>query len=44
MSHDRARSSGLASMHRPQTVGELMHFLQAVNWFAMSFPRLAEVA
>ena len=43
VSHDRERSSGLASMRRPQTAGELMQFLQAVNWFVMSLPRLVEV-
>ena len=41
--HDRERSSGLASMRRPQTAGELMQFLQAVNWLRASLPRLAEV-
>ena len=44
VSHDRERLSGLASMRRPQTADELMHFLHAVNWFAMSLSRLAEVA
>ena len=43
MFHDRERLSGLASMRRPQTAGELMQFLQAVYWLWTSFPRLAEV-
>ncbi|CAN0065761.1 unnamed protein product [Sphacelaria rigidula] len=30
-------------MRRPQTAGELMQFLQAVNWLRTSLPRLAEV-
>ena len=43
MSHDREHSSGLASMRRSQTAGELMQFLQAVNWLRTFLPRLAEV-
>ena len=43
MSHDRERLSGLASMRRPQTVGKLIQFLQAVNWLRTSLPRLAAV-
>ena len=43
MFHDRERLSGLASMRRPQTAGELMQFLQAVSWLRTSLPRLAEV-
>ena len=43
MTHGRERLSGLMSMRRPQTPGELMQFLQAVNWFRTSLPRLAEV-
>lgn len=30
-------------MHRPETAGELMQFLQAVNWLRTSLPRMAEV-
>ena len=41
--HDREHLSVLASMHRPQTAGELMQLLQAVNWLRTSLPRLAEV-
>ena len=41
--HDREHLSGLTSMHRPQTAGELMQFLQAVNWLRTSLPRLEEV-
>ena len=43
MSHDRESLSGLASIRRPQTAGELMQFLQAANWLQTSLPRLAEV-
>ena len=43
VSHDRERLSGLASMRLPQTAGELMQFLQAVNWLRTSLFRLAEV-
>ena len=43
MFHGRERLSGMAGMRRPQTVDELMQFLQAVNWFRTSLPRLAEV-
>ena len=43
VSHDRERSSGLASMRRPQTAGELMQVLQAVNWLRTPLPRLVEV-
>ena len=43
MFHDRERLSGLASIRRPQTVGELIQFFQAVNWLRASLPRLAEV-
>ena len=43
VSHDRERLSGLGGMYRPQTVGELMQFFQAVSWMRTSLPRLAEV-
>ena len=43
VSHDRECLSGLASMRRPETAGELMQFLWAVNWLRTSLPRLAEV-
>eukprot|EP00903_Cladosiphon_okamuranus_P015655 g14457.t1 len=42
-SYDPERSSGLANMRRPETAGELMQLLQAVNWLCTSVPRLAEV-
>ena len=41
--HDSDRLSGLANMRRPETAGELMQFLQAVNWLRTSLPRMAEV-
>ena len=43
VSHNRECLSGLTSMRRPQTVGELMQFLQAVKWLRTSLPRLAEI-
>ena len=43
VSHDRERLNGLVSMRRPQTAGELVQFLQAVNWLRTSLSRLAEV-
>ena len=43
MSHDRERLSGLANMRRPQTVGKLIQFLQAINCLRTSLTRLAEV-
>ena len=43
MSHDQERLSGLVSMRRPQTAGELMQFFQAVHCLRMSPSRLAEV-
>ena len=43
VSHDRKRLSGLASMRRPQTAGELVQVLKAVNGLRTSLPRLAEV-
>lgn len=42
VSHDPARVQGLSEMRRPQNAGELMQFLQAVNWLRTSLPRLAE--
>ena len=42
MSHDRERLNGLASMRHPQSVGELMQFLQAVNWLRTSLRVLLE--
>ena len=40
MSHDRERLSGLESMRLLQTVGELMQFMQAVNWLRTLLLRL----
>ena len=40
--YDRERLSDLASMRRPQTAGELINFIQAVNRLRTSLPRLAE--
>ena len=41
--HDRDRLSGLANLRRPETAGELMQFLQAINWLRTSLPRMAEI-
>ena len=41
--YDRERLSRFASMRRPQVAGELMRFLQAVNWLRTSLSRLSEV-
>ncbi|CAB1109830.1 unnamed protein product [Ectocarpus sp. CCAP 1310/34] len=41
--HDRDRLSGLANLRRPETAGELMQFLQAVNWLRTSLPRMSEI-
>eukprot|EP00903_Cladosiphon_okamuranus_P017345 g15980.t1 len=41
--HDPERLSGLANLRRPETAGELMQFLQAVNWLRTSLPRMAEI-
>ena len=41
--HNGERLSRLASMRRLQTAGELMQFLQAVNWLRATLPQLAEV-
>ena len=30
-------------MRRPETAGELMHFIQAINWMRTSLPELAEL-
>ena len=43
MFHERERLSGLSSIRRPRTAGELMQFLQVVNWLRTFFPRLAEI-
>ena len=41
--YDPERLAGLAAMRRPETAGELMQFLQAVNWLCTSLPRMAAV-
>ena len=41
--HDPERVRGLVEMGRPETVGELMKFLQATNWMRLSLPHMAEV-
>ena len=43
MRHDPERIRGLVEMRRPETVGELMQFLQAANWMRLSLPDMAEV-
>ena len=43
VSRDKEHVSGLASMCRPQTAGELMQILQAIHWLRTSLPRLPEV-
>ena len=41
--HDPERLTGLATMRRPETAGELMKFLHAVIWLSTSLPRMAEL-
>ena len=41
--HDPECVRGLVEMRRPETVGELMKFLQATNWMRLSLPHMAEV-
>ena len=41
MSHDPERTQGLSELRRPETPGELMQFLQAINWMRTSLPELA---
>ena len=43
VSHDPVRLQGLSDMRRPETAGELMQFLQAMNWLRTSLPRMSEV-
>ena len=40
---DPERVCGLVEMRRPETVGELMKFLQATNWMRLSLPHMAEI-
>ena len=41
--NDPEQLTGLATMRRPETAGELMQFLQVVDWLRTSLPRMAEV-
>ena len=41
--HETGRVRGLVEMRRPETVGELIKFLQATNWMRLSLPHMAEV-
>ena len=41
--HDPERIRGLVEMRRPETVSELMQFLQAANWMRLSLPDMDEV-
>ena len=43
VSHDPIRLQGLSDIRRPETPGELMQFLYAMNWLRTSLPRMAEV-
>ena len=43
MRHDPERIRGLIEMRRPETVGELMQFLQAANWMRPPLPDMTEV-
>ena len=44
MRQDPERTRRLVEMRRPETVGELIQFLQAVNWMWLSLmPNVAEV-
>lgn len=38
--HDTAHVKGLLGLRRPETGGEPMHFLQAVNWIRCALPDL----
>ena len=42
MRHDSECIHGLVKMQRPETVGELMQFLQAGNWMRLSLPNMAD--
>ena len=41
--HDPKRLAGLVTMRCHESAGELMQFLQAVNWLCTSLPRLVKV-
>ena len=40
--HHPGRVRRLVEMRRPETVGELMKFLQVTNWMRLSMPHMAE--
>ena len=40
VSHDPECTQGLSKLRRPETAGELMQFLQAINWIRTSLPEL----
>ena len=42
VSYDPERTQGLSELRRPETAGELMQFLQAINWMRTFLPELAE--
>ena len=41
--HNPEQLTSLATMRWPETAGELIQFLLAVNWLRTSLPRMAEV-
>ena len=41
VSHDPERTQGLSEVRRPETAGELMQFLQDINWMRTSLPERA---
>ena len=43
VSNDSERTRGIIELHRPETAGELMQFVQAINWMITSLPELAEL-
>ena len=43
VSHDPVRLQGLSDLRRLETAAELTQFLQTMNWWRTSLPRLAEI-
>ena len=43
VSHDPERNQGLSVLRRPETAGELLQFLEAINWMRASLPELTEL-
>ena len=41
--HDPGRVCELVEMRRPETVGELMKFIQATSWMRLSLPHVEEI-